>query len=382
MTSVGTGPTVVAVSSRVTEFLERQVADGTVPGAVALIGKDGAEPVAVGAMSRGGRAMRGDAIVRIQSMTKAVTAVAALRLVEDGRLGLDDAVEQWVPELADRRVLVGPDAELDDTEPARGPITLRHLLTNRSGYGMITTDTPLRRAMIEDGTEAGADPPGVGAQQWLDALVELPLAFHPGKGWRYHHSFGLLGILLARLTGVTAAEHLRASLFGPLGMVDTGFWVPGEELARLPAAYRHDEGGLVETEPAGGGFYAGPPPFDVSHAELVSTASDYHCFLRALLDGRLLGREHLDQLRTDQVPASVKAADSFFPGFWDTAGWGYGVSVITQGAHCGRFGWSGGQGTDFVVDPDGTVGILLTQVELGERMMPVLQEFQELVGCD
>jgi CubicO group peptidase (beta-lactamase class C family) len=140
----------------------------------------------------------------------------------------------------------------------------------------------------------------------------------------------------------------------------------------------------VETEPAGGGFYAGPPPFDVSHGELVSTAADYHRFARMLADGgRVNGKPmispgHLQQMTSDQVPVACKAADSFFPGFWDGTGWGFGVAVKTAGPQRGRIGWSGGQGTDFFVDQDGTVGILLTQVELGEQMWPLIEQFQSL----
>jgi CubicO group peptidase (beta-lactamase class C family) len=140
----------------------------------------------------------------------------------------------------------------------------------------------------------------------------------------------------------------------------------------------------VETEPAGGGFYAGPPSFDVSHGELVSTAPDYHRFARMLAEGgRVNGRpmispDHLQQMTSDQVPAACKTADSFFPGFWDGMGWGFGVAVTTEGPQRGRIGWSGGQGTDFFVDPDGTVGILLTQVELGEQMWPLIEQFQSL----
>ena len=328
--------------------------------------------------------MRDDAIMRIQSMTKVITSVAALRLVEAGRLGLDQSLEQWLPELADRRVLSRPTAALDDTVPAQRAITLRHLLTNTSGYGMALVDSPLQKAMADNGTEAGPEPVSLGAQEWLTRLAELPLAFQPGEGWRYHHSFSVLGILLARLTGRPLGEHLAEDLLGPLGMTDTALWVPEEELGRLPAAYRHTEDGLVETEPAGGGFYAGPPPFDVDHGELVSTARDFHRFARMLADGGRIGgkpvisTDHLRQMTSDQVPAGNKTPDSFFPGFWDETGWGFGVGVQTTGPHRGRYGWSGGQGTNFFIDRDGTVGILLTQVELGERMGPMLSEFQEL----
>jgi CubicO group peptidase (beta-lactamase class C family) len=328
--------------------------------------------------------MRDDAIMRIQSMTKAITSVAALRLVEAGRLGLDQSLEQWLPELADRPVLSSPTAALDDTVPAQRAITLRHLLTNASGYGMALADSPLQRAMAENGTEAGPEPSALSAEEWLTRLAELPLAFQPGEGWRYHHSFSVLGIVIARLTGRPLGEHLAEDLFRPLGMTDTALWVPEDKLDRLPAAYRHGENGLVETEPAGGGFYAGPPSLDVSHGELVSTARDFHRFARMLADGGrvdgepVISTDHVRQMTSDQVPAENKTPESFFPGFWDEMGWGFGVSVRTAGPQRGRYGWSGGQGTDFFVDPDGTVGVLLTQVEFGPQVWPMVAEFQAL----
>jgi len=355
-----------------------------VPGAVALRGGRDPEVTAAGVASIDGDPMRHDAIMRIQSMTKPITSVAALRLVEAGRIGLDQSLERWLPELADRRVLTSPAAPLDDTVPAKRPITLRHLLTMGSGYGMELGDSPLRKAMAENGTEAGPDPVTLGADEWLARLAELPLAFQPGEGWRYHHSFAVLGILMARLTGLPFGEHLAEDVCDPLGMADTAFWVPKEKLDRLPAAYRHRDGGLVETEPARGGFYAEPPPFDVSHGELVCTARDYHRLLRMLVEpGRvegtpLLSEVHVRQMTSDQVPAENKTPGSFFPGFWDGTGWGFGVGVETKGPRRGRYGWSGGQGTNFYVDPDGTVGILLTQVEMGEQMGRMVAEFQAL----
>lgn len=358
------------------DLLRRHVEAGTVPGAIGLLGTVEPEVVAVGLASVGGAPLRADAIVRIQSMTKAVTAVAALRLVEAGRIGLDDSVERWLPELAGRRVLASPGAALDDTVAAIRPITLRHLLTNESGYGMALDGSPLTSAMAANGTEAAAHPSPLGADAWLARLAELPLTFQPGEGWRYHHSFAVLGILLARLTGRPLADHLADDLFAPLGMVDTGLWVPTSELARLPAAYRHGDEGLIETEPVGGGPYAGPPTVDVSHGELVSTAADYHRFLQAF--GSLISPEHLGLMTSDRIPAEHKTPESFFPGFWETTGWGFGVGVVVDGPQRGRYGWSGGQGTDFFVDPDSTIGILLTQVELGEQVWPLVEEFQ---GC-
>lgn len=372
------------MSTALRELLVRHVDAGTIPGGVALLGAADAEVATAGAVAVGGGPMGEDAIMRIQSMTKAVTAVAALRLVEAGRLGLDQSLAEWLPELADRRVLRDPAAELGDTVPARRAITLRHLLTCTSGYGMIIQASPLQRAMAANGTQAGPEPPALGAEEWLRRLAELPLAFQPGEGWRYHHSFAVLGILISRVAGRPLGEHLAEDLFGPLAMTDTALWVAAGKLDRLPAAYRHGAEGLVEIEPAGGGFYAGPPPFDVSHGELVSTARDFHRFARMLAGGgRAGGRpmispEHLRQMTSDQVPAACKTADSFFPGFWDGTGWGFGVAVTTDGPRRGRIGWSGGLGTNFFADTDGTVGILLTQVEMGKDMWPLIDQFQSL----
>ena len=371
--------------SSLADFLSRHIAAGAVPGAVVLLGRDQPEVVAAGVAAVGGAPLPDDAIMRIQSMTKPVTAVAALRLVEAGQVDLDSSVEQWLPELADRRVLVNPGAVLDETVPAVRPLTLRHLLTNTSGYGMLFSDTPLHRAMIDNGTEAGWEPPSIGADEWLARLAELPLAFQPGEGWRYHHSFAVLGILLARISGRPLGDHLEADLFGPLGMTDTGLWVPEDKLDRLPAAYRHTDDGLVELEPAGGGFHAGPPPVDVSHGELVSTVRDYFRFLAALDGGSmpdgqsLISADNLRQMTSDQVPDEYKTDEDFFPGFWNGMGWGFGVGVQTAPQRRGRYGWAGGAGTDFFLDPGGTIGILFTQVELGEqRVEAMLEEFQAL----
>ncbi|CAM3665198.1 serine hydrolase domain-containing protein [Isoptericola cucumis] len=370
-------------------LLDRHVLAGAAPGAVAslLAVPDGAEPEAVasGAMSVGGPPMPPDALVRVMSMTKAVTAVTALRLVEAGRLGLDAPVDRWLPELADRRVLTSPTAPLTDTAPAVRPITLRHLLTCTSGYGLVMTDSPLRRAMAAAGLDVAPDRPvTVGADEWLTRLAALPLAFQPGDGWRYHHSFGVLGVLVSRVAGRPLQDHLADDLLGPLGMRDTRLWVPDDDLARLPAAYRHTGSGPVELEPAAGGTYAGRPPFDVSHRELVSTVRDYTRFARMLAaggrsDGRqVVSPEHLRLMTSDQVPAAAKAPDSFFPGFWDGTGWGFGVGVDVEGPRAGRFGWSGGLGTTFFVDPGGAAGVLATQVEVGARLQPLFDDFQAL----
>jgi CubicO group peptidase (beta-lactamase class C family) len=359
------------------QILDDHVARGTAPGIIGVHGDPGGrvEIVAAGDLPA-------DAIVRIQSMTKPILAVAALRLVQEGRLGLDDPVERWLPELADRRVLRSPDAALDDIVPAATPITVRHLLTNTSGYGVQVVPSPLAEAMIGNRTAAGQEPVAMGAQEWLEALAALPLAFEPGTGWRYHHSFGTLGILLSRVVDGSLEEHLQRDLFRPLGMVDTGYTVPLDQAHRLPAAYRHDGGVLVEIEPAAGGFSVAPAPFDLSHSELVSTAADYAAFAGMLAAGGrhdgnvIVDPELLALMRTDQVASSAKTDDSFFPGFWEGTGWGFGVAVQTEGENAGRYGWSGGQGTDFWIDPDGSFRVVLSQVEMGPEIMGLFADVQ------
>jgi len=213
--------TIAGMSTALRELLIRHVDAGTIPGGVALLGAGNVEVVTAGVASIGGGPMGEDAIMRIQSMTKAITSVAALRLAEAGHLELDQSLVDWLPELADRQVLSDPAAELDDTVPARRAVTLRHLLTNACGYGMVLQASPLQQAMAANGTEAGPEPPAMGADEWLRRLTELPLAFQPGEGWRYHHSFGVLGVLISRVTGRPLGKHLAEDIFGPLGMTDT-----------------------------------------------------------------------------------------------------------------------------------------------------------------
>jgi CubicO group peptidase (beta-lactamase class C family) len=159
------GGSIAGVSTALQELLIRHVDAGTIPGGVALLDAGNVEVVTAGVASIGDGPMGEDAIMRIQSMTKAITSVAALRLVEAGLLELDRSVVDWLPELADRQVLRDPAAKLDDTVPARRAITLRHLLTNACGYGTVIQASPLQQAMAANGTEAGPEPPAMGADE-------------------------------------------------------------------------------------------------------------------------------------------------------------------------------------------------------------------------
>ena len=370
--------------SAVQEYLDRIVDRGIV-GAIGLVEADGeVELAASGLMASGGRPMPVDAIVRIQSMTKTVTTVAALRLVEAGRLGLQSPAAEWLPELAAPRVLRTPASEVDDTVELARPITVRHLLSLTAGHGM-QEGTPYHAAHEAAGVAAGPDPVDRDAGTWLASLAELPLAHQPGEGWRYHHGFMILGILLERLVGRPLGEHLAEDVFGPLGMVDTGFWA--SDASRLPAAYRLEDRGPVAVEPAGGGFYAGDQGFSVAHGELVSTASDWLRIALMLRDGglvdgkRYLSAESVRAMTSGQVPDAAKSPESMGAGFWDGNTWGFGVAIDTEGPHAGRFGWSGGLGTDYSVDPrTGRITILLAQVELGPSTFAPVLGFRDVAA--
>ncbi|HKN98325.1 MAG TPA: serine hydrolase domain-containing protein, partial [Pseudonocardiaceae bacterium] len=218
---------------RVRDVLARHVDRGALPGAVAVVSRHGDTHIeAVGTMELGGGApIRAETIFRIASMTKPVVAVAAMILVEECRLRLDDPVDDLLPELAGRRVLVSVDGPLADTVPAARPITLRDLLTFRLGFGMLD-DTPAGRPILTAARrlQVGGGPPHPATMPdpdtFLRGLGELPLMYQPGERWLYHTGSDVLGVLIERLTGGPLDAFLAERVFGPLGMVDTGFSVP------------------------------------------------------------------------------------------------------------------------------------------------------------
>jgi CubicO group peptidase (beta-lactamase class C family) len=361
---------------------------GVIPGTATLIDHRGDVHIdAYGVADLAtGAPVREDAIFRIQSMTKPVLTVATMQLVERGDLRLDDPVERWLPELANRSVLRTPHSELDDVVPAKRPITVDDLLTNRSGYGVVMSDTRMTRALVEHRVDVGPTPRLEPSDAWLARLAQLPLIHQPGEGWRYHTSFDILGILISRVTGTGQDDHLTQAIFDPLGMPDTAMFVEGERASRLVAAYHHDDdGSLVEDEPAGGGYHVGIPPFDVSRGELVSTVRDYHRFASMLMRGgeldgvRLLSPESVATMTRDHIAPAQKDPDAFFPGYWETNGWGYGVGVSTAPdayGDPGRYSWMGGYGTAWFNDPAvDLIGIAFTQVLLDEGTLGAIDAF-------
>jgi CubicO group peptidase (beta-lactamase class C family) len=337
--------------------------------------------------------MRRDTIFRLASVTKPITAVAAMILVEECKLRLDDPVDDLLPELANRRVLRTIDSELDDTVPAKRPITVRDLLTFRSGYGevaFLSPTCPLQRALIEARLPLSAWMfPGT-PDDFMQCLGRLPLANQPGERWLYHMSAEILGVLIARVSGMPLSAFMRERIFEPLGMNDTGFTVPEAQLDRVATCYQTDfaSGEITVLEEARSDVLARPCVFESGAGDqLVSTADDLLAFGRMMLNRgaygkeRILSRLSLELMTTDQLTPEQKAASPFFEHFWDSRGWGLGLSIVTRRDDVagvpGRFGWDGAFSTSLYVDPrEDMVGVLMAQCRPGAlRLPPVVLDF-------
>ena len=363
--------------ARLRASLQRHVDSGHTPGLVALIHHRGRTHVeAIGTTAFGGAApMRRNTIFRLASTTKPITAAGAMVLVEECAIRLDDPVDAWLPELRDRRVLRTIDSALDDTVPANRPISLRDLLTFRSGYGevgFVSPGCPLQEALAAAHLPLAAWPFDGTPDEFMRQLGDLPLACQPGERWLYHMGSEILGVLIARVSGRSLETFLRERIFDPLGMPDTGFHVPAEKLDRLPVCYATDvaSGRAVVLHEAGGGYAASADVFESGAGGLVSTADDMLAFGRMMLrqgEGeRILSRPSIDLMAMDHLTAAQKAASPFFPGYWTTRGWGLGMGVIIARNEIadgpGRFGWDGAFGTSWYVDPqENLIGILMTQ---------------------
>jgi CubicO group peptidase (beta-lactamase class C family) len=376
---VSTGGLSQARLRRMHEVMAGHVASGRLPGLVTLISRRGETHVeAIGMKAFGGKdPMRRDTLFRIASVTKPITAAAAMILVEEAKLRLDDPVDRWLPELANRKVLKRIDSPLDDTVPAKRAITLRDLLTFRLGIGAVMVFPeryPIQKAMTEAGIAPSANMPSVPPDELMKRFGSLPLAHQPGEKWMYHSGSDILGVLIARATGKTLETFLRERIFAPLGMKNTAFSVPDSKVNRLATCYQTDfaTGKVVVFDEARGGRFTRPPVFESGGGGLVSTIDDYLAFGRLMLNKGMHGREHIlsrpsvELMTTDHITAEQKAASDFFPGFWDNRGWGFGMSVITRrddlARSVGTFGWDGGYGTSWYADPkENMVGILMTQ---------------------
>jgi len=378
---------------RMHDVMSRHIEDGAMPGLVTLVGRHGEVHVdVIGRIAFGGAPMQRDTIFRITSMTKPVTAVAAMILVEECKLRLDDPVYSLLPELANRRVIRSLESEIDDVIPAKRAITLRDILTFRLGLGMIPVFPdryPIQKAIAEAGFAPGPVFPSFPQDELMRRYGTLPLIYQPGERWLYNSGTEILGVLVARAAGKTLSEFMQERIFGPLGMTDTGFHVPAVKVDRFATSYARDASGELKVfdDPATGKF-SRPPVFENGSAGLVSTADDFNAFAQMMLNGgrlgseRILSRPSVELMTTDQLMPDHKLGSELF--FGDNRGWGLGLSVFTRRDNLctapGRFGWDGGYGTSWYSDPrEQLTGILLTQRMMDSPQPPaVMSDFWTL----
>jgi CubicO group peptidase (beta-lactamase class C family) len=357
-------------------FIERK----EMPGLVALVSHhDDVHIEALGTLAFGHPApMKRDTIFRIASITKPITAVAAMILAEECKIRLDESIEPWLPELGNRRVLKSISSQLDDTVPAHRAIALRDLLTYCMGFGsvMAMPDTyPIQKLIRE--YRIGGDGPMLPTQaptmdEWLQKLGSLPWMAQPGERWMYHVSGDVLGVLIARVSGKSLGTFMRERIFDPLGMKDTAFHVPSGKIDRLPEFYRfnHQTNTLDVFDDRANSAWRSEPPSESGGGGLVSTIDDYFAFSRMMLNKGRHGREQIlsratvELMTSDQLTPEQRAGSEIF--FGDYSSWSFGMAVDIQRKEIfhtpGRFGWTGGFGTTAYTDPrEGMIGILFTQ---------------------
>jgi CubicO group peptidase (beta-lactamase class C family) len=355
----------MGLAEEIEQVVGAAVAADAVPGAAWLVRRGGeVARGAAGTHTPGGEdPVRPDTVFRISSVTKPVVATAALTLVDDGTLALDEPVDRLLPELAGRVVLADPADAGAGTVPARRPITVRDVLTFRLGLGIDFTapwPTPTVAALGDTGLPAGPPQPQAAPppDEWLRRVAGVPLAYQPGERWLYHLGASVLGVLVARAAGRPLPEALAERVLVPLGMADTGFGVPAAARERLgPHWTPPGEDGARVLYDAADGQWASLPAFPDGGDGLVSTVDDLAVLARVLL----AGGEPV--LREDTVRAML--TEQAGPVDHEGGGWGLGLGVRRTdepgGRHAGSFGWDGGLGSTWWTDPvTGTTAVLLT----------------------
>ena len=356
--------------SRLHDILAGHVGDGHAPGFVSVVSRRGEAHVDVFGSSAvsDGSAMQRNTIFRISSMTKPITAVAAMILLEECVLRLDEPVDRLLPELADRRVVRRIDGPIDDTVAAHRPITVRDLLTFRMGFGGYFGPCPLNDAAAPLELSVGPPQPALPPEpdEWMRRFSTLPLMFQPGERWLYHTSADVLGVLIARASGQPFEAFLRERIFEPLTMNDTGFCVPAVDLDRFTTSYLTDpDRGAPRIFDPPTGQWSTPPAFPSGGAGLVSTADDYLAFADMLLHGGqpILSRPSVETMTSDHLTPAQKSVSGFLPDYFDARGWGLGVGVATRRDHpaapVGQYGWDGGLGTIWRNDPTERLTVIL-----------------------
>jgi CubicO group peptidase (beta-lactamase class C family) len=366
--------------ARMRHVLSGHVERKEIPGLVALVSHhDDVHVEVLGTLAfHHPEPMKRDSIFRIASITKPITAVAAMILVEECKLRLDDSIDPWLPELANRRVLKSISSDLDDTVPALRAITVRDLLTYRMGFGsvMAMPDTyPIQKLIREyriggDGPMLPSAAPSL--EEWLQKLGSLPLLAQPGERWMYHVSGDVLGALISRVSGRSLGTFMRERIFDPIGMKDTAFHIPPEKVHRLPAFYffNRQTNKLDFFDDVANSAWQYEPPFESGGGGLVSTIDDYFAFSRMMLNkgrhgrAQILSRATVELMTSDQLTPEQRTGSEIF--FGSHSSWGLGMAVDIRRNEIfqtpGRFGWTGGFGTTAYTDPaERMIGILFMQ---------------------
>ena len=394
--------------ARLDEVMRRRYVDsGRLPGLLTMVYRRGrlAHTGMSGHMDlERGTPMREDAIFRVYSMSKPITAVALMTLAEEGLIGLDDEVAAHIPSWKTLGVYAtgvpslvpgGPPGFL--TTPVQRPMKVVDLVTHTSGltYGFMnrtSVDRAYREARVaEFGTEGGLD-------AMVEQLASLPLEFSPGTAWNYSVSIDVLGYLVQRLSGVGFGEFLRTRLFEPLGMADTAFWCPPEKINRFASCYQPKEGGgLKVQDDAGASTYAAPPSLESGGGGLVSTAHDYMRFCRMMLQGgsldgaQILSPKTVALFSLNHLPGNRELADMAPPGLFSEAGYsgigfsiGCGVTIDVVKTRLpgtpGEFFWGGAASTAFWIDPKEELAVVfMTQVLGSEARLTLRRDLRTLV---
>ncbi|HWB67787.1 MAG TPA: serine hydrolase domain-containing protein [Mycobacteriales bacterium] len=365
---------------RLAEVAARHVGFDRIPGLVALVASgDDVHVETLGSLSVGGPPVQRDSLFRIASTTKPITGAVTMALVDDGLLALDEPVARLLPELASPRVLRRMDGPLDDTVPADRAITVRDLLTFTFGWGMhvemfaAAEPWPIVAAASQAQLAAiGPPEPGVppDPDEWIKRLGALPLLTQPGERWLYNTGASVLGVLCQRAAGAASYEDvMRARILEPLGMTDTGFATAAVD--RLATAYQNTPDGLQVWDPPEG-KWAQQPVFQDGADGLLSTVDDLLAFARMLLRGGVpaLSPDAVAAMTRDQLTSAQRDGQE---AFLDDRSWGFCQAVAISGDRAGSFGWDGGLGTSFLVDPvRDLVVVVLTQRIFDTAQPPVV----------
>jgi CubicO group peptidase (beta-lactamase class C family) len=341
--------------------------------------------------------LREDHIFRAFSNTKLVTSCAVLLLWEEGRFDLDDAIEKYIPELAERQVLRPGAVSLEDTEPASAPITIRQLMTHTSGltYGIFDPTTVLAKAYAK----AALRHPGRALKDFIADLAPLPLAFQPAQRWEYSVATDVLGRLVEVISGQTFGDFISSRIFEPLGMVDTDFWVPESKTSRLTTLYvgvditDPTKPGLMRADAAPyPGAYLSRPAFESGGGGLVTTLGDMVRLVHSMLPGGppLLKPATIELMATNQLPSGMWVEFPNMPPFVGRA-FGLGSSVAVQPGPfdpnevTGEVSWGGLAGTVWWFNPRLDIaGLLMTQRYYGQGGLHTIafrKEAYRALGC-